>query len=79
MGTPPAVEPPIWEQDGSVLPRPYKVYPTLPLALPADLAHTHLPALEALARSGREVGPNPPLPDRTALAQVARLVLGFAG
>ena len=78
MGTPPAVEPPIWEEDWSILPRPYKVYPTLPpLALPADLAHTHMPALEALARSGLDVGPNAPLPDRTALAQVARLSNGL--
>jgi len=78
MGTPPAIEPPIWEEDWSILPRPYKVYPTLPpLALPADLLHTRMPALGTLARSGLDVGPNAPLPDRAALAQVARLSNGL--
>jgi SagB-type dehydrogenase family enzyme len=78
LGTPPDLEPPIWEEDWSILPRPYKVYPTLPpLALPADLVHTRVPALEALAGGGIDVGPNAPLPDRAAVAQVARLSNGL--
>src|SRR5919202_5609561 len=76
MGTPPALEPPIWEEDWSIEPRPYKVYPTLPpLALPTNLAHTEMPALEALARSGHHA--DAPTPDRAALAQVAPLSTGL--
>jgi SagB-type dehydrogenase family enzyme len=78
MGTPPDVEPTIWEEDWSILPRPYKIYPTLPpLALPAELIHTSVPALEALAHSGLAVGPKTPVPDRALLAQVARLSNGL--
>jgi SagB-type dehydrogenase family enzyme len=78
QGTAPAFEPPIWEEDWSIEPRPYKVYTTLPpLALPADLARTQMPALEALARSGLEADMNARLPDRTVLAQLARLSNGL--
>src|SRR5215472_11909731 len=78
LGTPSDLEPPIWEEDWSILPRPYKVYPSLPpLALPADIVHTRMPALETVGRNGLDVGPNAPLPDRTVLAQVARLSNGL--
>jgi hypothetical protein len=78
LGTPPALEPAIWEQDWSILPRPYKVYPTLPpLALPADLMRTLMPALESIGAGRLDAGPKPPLPDRAALAQVARLSNGL--
>jgi SagB-type dehydrogenase family enzyme len=78
MGTPPDVEPPIWEEDWSILPRPYKMYPTLqPQALPAELVHSSMPALEAAARGGFDVGPNGPVPDRALVAQVARLSNGL--
>jgi SagB-type dehydrogenase family enzyme len=74
MGTPPTLEDPIWQQDWSIEPRPYKVYTDLePQPLPAEFAPTTLPALAALARPGAErpagtttpgephtgVGPNP--------------------
>jgi SagB-type dehydrogenase family enzyme len=78
MGTPPAVEPPIWEEDWSIEPRPYKVYTSLPpLALPADLACTRLPALEAIARSGLGADTDARVPDRALLAQLARLSNGL--
>jgi hypothetical protein len=69
MGSAPTFEPPVWEEDWSILPRPYKVYPRLPpLALRGDLTRTSMPALEALARSGVDADSNAPLPDRAALA-----------
>src|SRR5438045_3587893 len=74
IGTPPDLEPPIWEEDWSIEPRPYKVYPTLePLALATELRRTTLPALEAIARSGLSTAGDAALPDRTAIAQLARL------
>jgi hypothetical protein len=73
-----AVEPPIWEEDWSLEPHPYKVYSTLaPLALPADLIRTHVQALEALADRGQCAGSSAPVPARAALAQVARLSNGL--
>ncbi len=55
MGTPPTLEDPIWQQDWSIEPRPYKRYTTLaPLPLPSDIAPTALPALATLARTGEE-------------------------
>jgi SagB-type dehydrogenase family enzyme len=78
MGTAPAFEPPTWEEDWSILPRPYKVYPSLsPLALPADLTHTRMPALEALAPGGLDAASAAGLPDPTTMAQVARLSNGL--
>jgi SagB-type dehydrogenase family enzyme len=78
MGTAPEFEPPIWEEDWSIEPRPYKAYTTLPaLPLPADLARTDMPALEALARSGLHANLTVRLPDRAVLAQVARLSNGL--
>src|SRR5712691_3820321 len=78
MGTAPDFEPPTWEEDWSILPSAFKTYTRLPpLALPADLVRTHMPALEAIAASGRDADPNAPMPDRTTLAQVAYLSNGL--
>lgn len=78
MGTPPALERVIWQEDWSIEPRPYKVYTDLPpIALPADLPATRLPALEALSRTGDEPGQGGRLPDRAALARLARLSNGL--
>jgi SagB-type dehydrogenase family enzyme len=78
MGTAPALEPPIWEEDWSIQPRPYKVYTSLsPLGLPADLTRTDMPALEALTRSGRETDSPAAVPDRSTLAHLARLSNGL--
>jgi SagB-type dehydrogenase family enzyme len=74
MGTPPEVEPPIWEEDWSIMPRPYKLYSELPaLALPAEIARTSLPALETL---GYHAGVASSL-DLTTIAQLARLSNGL--
>jgi len=74
MGTPPEVEPPIWEEDWSIMPRPYKEYSELaPLYLPAEIQHTGMPALEALAdQAGASTGV-----DTAAIAQLARLSNGL--
>jgi SagB-type dehydrogenase family enzyme len=74
MGTPPEVEPPIWEEDWSIMPRPYKAYSELaPLPLPSEVQHTDIPALEALAD---KVGA-PGSVDTPAIAQLARLSNGL--
>jgi SagB-type dehydrogenase family enzyme len=57
MGTPPALEAAIWEEDPSLEPFPYKVYESLPpIALPADEAGRGVPlslaALPAIAAAG---------------------------
>jgi len=78
MGTPPAHEDPIWQEDWSIEPLPYKVYPTLePIALPVDLQRSTLPALDALARTGGEADSAPPMPDRASVARLARLSNGL--
>ena len=54
MGTPPELENPIWQEDWSLEPFPFKIYETLrPLAIPREFPSTTLPALEAIARTGR--------------------------
>lgn len=76
MGTPPELEPPIWQEDWSIEPRPYKVYPTLePIPLPAELLRTRMPALEALARNGDEPGAG--TLTLAALAHIGRLSNGL--
>src|SRR4051794_24830666 len=66
MGTAPDLEPPTGEEDWSILPSAFKPYTSLPpLALPADLVRTLMPALEAIEASGRGADPNAPMPDRT--------------
>ncbi|MDQ6672836.1 MAG: SagB/ThcOx family dehydrogenase [Chloroflexota bacterium] len=78
MGTPPILESPIWQEDLSIEPLPYKVYTSLaPIGLPTDLPPSTLPALEALARTGAEPNPGTPQPSRTSLARLARLSNGL--
>ena len=48
MGTPPNLEPEIWEEDWSLDPRTYKLYTHLPpIELASEIAPSRLPALEA--------------------------------
>ncbi|HET7035160.1 MAG TPA: SagB/ThcOx family dehydrogenase [Thermomicrobiaceae bacterium] len=72
MGTPPNVEPSIWQEDWSLEPFAFKIYETLePLPLPRDFAPSLMPALEAIARTGAE-----PTGERVpALADLARIGL----
>jgi SagB-type dehydrogenase family enzyme len=82
MGTAPALEAPIWQEDWSLEPLAFKIYETLPpLPLPDTLAPRAMPALEALARTGAEPpgGRGPALPDREALARLGRLSNGLLG
>jgi SagB-type dehydrogenase family enzyme len=77
MGTSPDVEPPIWQEDWSLEPFPYKVYESLdPLEIPREFAPTTLSALAALARTGAEPGGDA-IPDRAALARIALLSNGI--
>lgn len=79
MGTPPHVEPPIWQQDWSLEPYPYKVYETLPpLPIPRDLAPSPRPALQAIGRTGAEADASAS-PDRTTLARIGLLSNGLVG
>lgn len=78
MGTPPDLQPPIWEEDWSIEPFPFKVYETLdPLAIPGgeDLPALTLPALDAIAATGAEVA-GEAVPDRAALARLCLLSNG---
>ena len=78
MGTPPTLERPIWQEDMSIEPRPYKVYTGLqPIALPAELPPSSLPALDALDRTGAEPNPGTAMPDLASLARLARLTNGL--
>jgi SagB-type dehydrogenase family enzyme len=86
MGTAPALENPIWEEDWSLEPLAFKIYPTLPplplpLPLPGALAPSTMPALEALARTGAEPAGEggPAIPDRDVLARLGRLSNGLLG
>jgi SagB-type dehydrogenase family enzyme len=77
MGTPPDLEHPIWEEDWSVEPFPYKVYETLaPIPLPHDFPPTTIPALDALASTG--TGPEGDrIPDLATLARISLLSNGI--
>src|SRR5262249_27531043 len=56
MGTPPDVEAPIWEQDWSLEPFPFKIYETVPqVAIPRDVAPSPIPASQALAHTAAGV------------------------
>jgi hypothetical protein len=78
MGTPPNLEPVIWEEDWSLDPRTYKLYTDLPpIELPTTFAPSQLRALEAISRTGAEHGQNTSSPDRAALARLARLSNGL--
>ena len=77
MGTPPDLEDPIWQQDWSLEPFPFKIYETLPpLALPRTSPPSTVPGLEALGLTGAEPQGDA-LPDRAALAHVALLSNGL--
>jgi SagB-type dehydrogenase family enzyme len=79
MGTPPDLEDPIWQQDWSLEPYPFKVYESLPpLAIPRDLAPSPRPALRAIGRTGAEPDAGA-LPDRAALARIGLLSNGLVG
>ncbi|WP_460522973.1 SagB/ThcOx family dehydrogenase [Flindersiella endophytica] len=81
MGTPPEVEEAIWEQDWSVEPSPYKVYTDRPeTSIPREFPSSAMPALEAIAPVGTEVGretPGAALPDRSVLARIGLLSNGL--
>jgi SagB-type dehydrogenase family enzyme len=82
MGTAPELENPIWQEDWSLEPLPFKIYETLPpLALPGALTPSSPPALEALARTGGEPpgAPGRGGPDLAILARLGRLSLGLLG
>lgn len=77
MGTPPEVEDPIWQEDWSIEPFPYKVYETLdPIPIPRDFPSTTLPGLEAIACTGAEPQ-GEALPDLAALARICLLSNGI--
>lgn len=77
MGIPPDLEHPIWEEDWSVEPFPYKVYETLdPIPLPRDFPPTTMPALDALASTGTGLE-GERIPDLMALARIALLSNGI--
>ncbi len=77
MGTPPEVENPIWQEDWSIEPFPYKVYETLdPIPIPRDFPSTVMPALEAITHTGTEHSRDM-VPDLAALARIALLSNGI--
>ncbi len=77
MGTPPVLEGPIWQEDWSLEPFPFKIYETLaPIRLPRAFPPSSLPALEAIARTGAEpIGVI--VPDLAALARIGLLSNGL--
>ncbi len=77
MGTPPETEDPIWQEDWSLEPFPFKVYETLdPLAIPRAFPPSSMPALEAIARTGAEPQ-GKAMPDRATLARIGLLSNGL--
>jgi SagB-type dehydrogenase family enzyme len=77
MGTPPDLEDPIWQQDWSLEPFPFKIYETIsPAALSRTFPPTMMPGLEALGLTGAEPQ-GEALPDRAVLARVALLSNGL--
>jgi SagB-type dehydrogenase family enzyme len=77
MGTSPDLENPIWQEDWSIEPFPYKVYESLePIAIPREFAATTMPALETIARTGAEPE-GERIPDVDALARIALLSNGI--
>lgn len=79
MGTSPDVESPIWEQDWSLEPFPFKIYETVPrVAIPRELPPSPLPALEAIARTGAE-NEGEAFADRATLARIGLLSNGLLG
>jgi SagB-type dehydrogenase family enzyme len=79
MGTPPDVEAPIWEEDWSLEPFPFKVYQTVPqVAIPRELPPSPLPGLQAIADTGTERA-GQAFPDRATLARIGLLSNGLLG
>ncbi|HKA49062.1 MAG TPA: SagB/ThcOx family dehydrogenase [Candidatus Dormibacteraeota bacterium] len=79
MGTPPDVEAPIWEQDWSLEPLPFKIYETVPrVAIPRELPPSPIPALQAIANTGSD-SVSKAFPDRATLAQIGLLTNGLLG
>ena len=77
MGPPGEIGSPIWQEDWSIEPRPYKVYLDLePIPLPRSFAPTKMSALDALSRRGDEPSA-PGVPDLAALARLGRLSNGL--
>ena len=77
MGTPDDIASPIWQEDWSIEPRPYKVYVDLaPLRLPREFPPTNMSALEALSRRGLDASATA-TPDLLALARLGRLSNGL--
>ncbi len=77
MGTPPEVEDPIWEEDWSIEPFPYKAYATLdPIPIPREFPSTTMPAVDAIARTGSEPH-GEVVPDLAALVRIALLSNGI--
>src|SRR5437764_9192269 len=69
MGPPDDIASPIWQEDWSIEPRPYKVYADLaPIHLPREFPPTSMSALEALSRRGDEASATA-VPDLQALAR----------
>jgi SagB-type dehydrogenase family enzyme len=77
MGAPGEIVSPIWQEDWSIEPRPYKVYLDLePILLPRSFAPTSMSALDALSRRGDEPSATN-VPDLQALARLGRLSNGL--
>jgi SagB-type dehydrogenase family enzyme len=77
MGPPGDVGSPIWQEDWSIEPRPYKLYTDLiPIPLPREVARTSMSALEALSCRGDEASATGVL-DLQAIAQLGRLSNGL--
>ena len=77
MGTPPNLGPAIGEQDPAIEPFPYKLYTTLdPLVLPHEFPPSTMPALDALAATGR-VQVARAVPSRDSLARMCLLSNGI--
>lgn len=75
MGTPPDLEPAIWEEDRSLEPYPFKVYETLePIGLPRSFAPSSVPALRALSSPGSA---GAAAPDLALLARIGLLSNGL--
>ncbi len=77
MGTADDIASPIWQEDWSIEPRPYKVYLDLaPIDLPREFPPTSMSALEALSGRGLEASATA-TPDLLALARLGRLSNGL--
>jgi hypothetical protein len=77
MGPPGEIGSPIWQEDWSIEPRPYKVYLDLEaIPLPRSFAPTKMSALDALSRRGDEPSATR-MPDLQALARLGRLSNGL--